>query len=181
VIGQQDAKVALASVERTRRRSIELSHYAHAGNIVLAWGLVWLVCNLMTHFLPPWGINSWPVGIVLATAFCIVHGSRRPRTGDAGDWRVYASVGTVIAAFVLVTLVAGVSDPRQTNAIISLYIAANYVALGIWTGPRYAWTGLFIAAVVMVAWFADRDHFHVWMGLGGGGALILSGLWLRRA
>jgi hypothetical protein len=181
MIAEKDAADALAAVAQVRRRSFELRGYAHAGDLVLAWGLVWLVCNLAVQFAPDWGPNTWPVGIVLASLFCIVRSRARPRTPEAIDARVYASVSTAIAFVALVVVIAGLDDPRQTNAIISLYIAASYVGLGIWTGMRFTWAGLAIAALVLIGWFADREHFYLWMGLGGGGALIATGLWLRRA
>ncbi|MEI9927270.1 MAG: hypothetical protein WDN44_05635 [Sphingomonas sp.] len=69
----------------------------------------------------------------------------------------------------LVLVITGNHDPRQTNAVISLFIAANYLALGVWTGPRFTWAGAAIAAMVLIGWFADREHFYLWMGIGGGG------------
>lgn len=181
MIGQKDAAGALASVERTRRRSIELSGYAHAGNIVLAWGLVWLICNLAVHFMPQQGANSWPIGIPAATLYSILHGRAHRSKGPLFDWRIAATAGTGFVFMALVALIAGLDDPRQTNALISLFIAANYAAMGIWTGLRFTWAGLAIALVVTLGWFFDRGNFYLWMGLAGGGALITTGLWLRRA
>ncbi|HEX8300629.1 hypothetical protein [Sphingomonas sp.] len=180
-VEQRDAADALAAVARTRRRSIELSGYAHAGNIVLAWGLVWLICNLAVHFVPRGGANSWAVGIAAATLYSILHGSSHRGKGPRLGWRVTATVATGFVFMVLLALIAGLDDPRQTNALISLFIAANYAAMGIWTGLRFTWAGLVIALVVTLAWFFDRGNFYLWMGLAGGGALITSGIWLRRA
>lgn len=60
MIGQDDAVSALASIERTRQRAFELRGYAHAGDIVIGWGLVWLVCNLLGYFAPSgWRSRCW--------------------------------------------------------------------------------------------------------------------------
>lgn len=34
---------------------------------------------------------------------------------------------------------------------------------------------------MIIAWFVDREHLELWLGVGGGGLLILSGIWLKRA
>ena len=181
MIGQEDAAGALAAVQRARRRSFELSGYAHAGNIVLAWGLVWLVCNLAVHFAPRGGANAWAIGIPLATLYSIFHGRANRGKGPILDWRVAATVGVGFVFMALIAVIAGLDDPRQTNALISLFIAANYAVMGIWTGLRFTWAGIAIAAIVTLGWFFDRGNFYLWMGLAGGGALIATGLWLRRA
>lgn len=177
-IERDDAASALAAVQRTRRRSTELRGYAHAGDIVAGWGLVWLVCNLLSHFFPDWGPNSWPVGIVAGVVWSMWRGHGH---GGGGDWRQGASAATTVALVVLASLIVGIEGPQQANALISLFVAAGYVWMGIWTGPRFAWIGIGIAALVCVGWFLDRGNLYLWLGLGGGGALLLTGLWLRRA
>lgn len=176
MIGQDDAASALDAIERTRQRAFELRGYAHAGDIVMGWGLVWPVCNLL-HYFAPQVTLAWPVGIMLATVWSIFRGRRQGK----GNWRASASIGTVLALVVLVVFIAQVDSSAQGNALISAFVAAVYVLQGIWTGQRFAWIGIAIAAFVLIAWFVDRAHLELWLGIGGGGALILSGLWLRRA
>jgi hypothetical protein len=65
--------------------------------------------------------------------------------------------------------------------MISAFVAGFYVLQGVWMGQRFAWIGLAIAVCVIAGWFADREHLELWLGVGGGGALIVSGIWLRRA
>lgn len=181
MIGQEDAASALGAVERTRRRAFELRGYAHSGDIVLGWGLVWLVCNLATWFGGPVAGLAWPVGVTIGTLWSIVRGSRGTPRGAGGGWRVYASIGAIVGAVALLMQIAEVRNYAQGNAMISLIVAASYVGMGVWTGPRFAWTGLVLAAMVCTGWFLDRAHLDLWLGVGGGGALILTGLWLRRA
>ena len=177
MIGQDDAVTALESIERTRQRAFELRGYAHAGDIVIGWGLVWLVANLASYAAPQ-GSLAWPVGIVLATLWSIWRGRRGH---GKGDWRAWATAAAIVALLVLVFSIAGIETPQQGNALISIFVAAGYVMQGIWWGRRFAWIGLVIAGCVTAGWFFDRPHLELWLGIGGGGALILSGLWLRRA
>lgn len=179
MIDQQAAASALDAVDRTRRRSFELRGYAHAGDILIVWGLVWLVCNLATYFGGPAAAKAWPVGVVIASVFSAVRG--RVPGGGAARWRAFASVATIVALVMLVALIAEIRSPDQGNALISLFIAALYVLQGIWAGPRFAWIGLLLGGLVCAGWFYDRAHLDLWLGIGGGGALIVTGLWLRRA
>ena len=177
MIGRDDAASALDAIERTRQRATELRGYAHAGDIVIGWGLVWLVCNLLGYFAPhvEW---AWPAGIALAVIWSTWRGARGQRKGDP---RAAVSAFTVFGMIALVMSIAGVDSPDQGNAMISAFVAGFYVLQGIWMGQRFAWIGLVIAVCVIAGWFADRAHLELWLGIGGGGALILSGLWLRRA
>ena len=177
MIERGDAAAALAAVDDARRRAGELRSYAQAGGTLILWGAIWLVCNLLSQFFP-WGAMSWPVGIVAGVAGSVLRG-RRP-SGE-NSWRLGLSILTVANFFALLMVVVGVHDPLTTNAAISLTVAAAYVLAGIWAGARFALVGLVLAALVAVGWFGDRGHLYLWLGLGGGGALILSGWWLRRA
>jgi hypothetical protein len=180
MIGHEDAASALAAIDRTRRRSFELRGYAQAGDIVICWGLVWLICNLSTYFAP--GVHwAWPAGVVIGTLWSAWRGRGQRRAAGKADWRGFATAVTIAALVVLVSAIAGIDSADQGNALISAFVAGGYVLQGIWSGPRIAWIGIAIAGFVFAGWFLDRAHLDLWLGLGGGGALILSGLWLRRA
>jgi hypothetical protein len=179
MIGHDDAASALDAVDRTRRRAFELRGYAHAGDILIVWGLVWLVCNLATYFGGPEAGGAWPVGVVIASVFSAVRG--RGKGARAPRWRAFASVGTIVVLVVLVSMFAELHSADQGNALISIFVAAMYVLQGIWIGPRFAWIGLALGCFVCAGWFLDRAHLDLWLGVGGGGALIVTGLWLRRA
>ncbi len=180
MIDQTDAASALQAIDRTRRRSFELRGYAHAGDILIGWGLVWLACNLLTYFAP--GMRwAWPVGIVLGTLWSATRSRNKPAGERHSTVRAFATVATIIGLAVLISMIADVRGADQGNALISAFVAAAYVLQGIWSGPRFAWIGLVLAGFVCAGWFLDRAHLDLWLGIGGGGALIVTGLWLRRA
>jgi hypothetical protein len=178
MIGQEDAASALASVDTARRRATELRSYAHAGDILIAWGLVWLIGNLASWYEPTWSPWVWPVGIAAAALFSMLRG----RVGHGRfDWRVLGTVLAGLGLFAATVVLNGPANPHKYDVLIVLFVATAYVVLGIWAGQRFAWTGLAMAAVALLGWNYDRGHLLLWLGFGGGGALILSGLWLRRA
>lgn len=176
MIGQDDAASALEAIERTRQRAFELRGYAHAGEIVIGWGLVWLICNTLTYARPELSA-VWPVGVTAGTLFSIWRG----RKSGKGNWQATASAFTLVGLVGLIIAIAQIDSAAQGNAMVSTFVAAAYVMQSIWSGQRFAWIGLAIALFVILGWFVDRAHLELWLGLGGGGALILSGIWLRRA
>jgi len=180
MIDREDAASALASIETARERSGALRRYAHAGDKLIGWGLVWLVCNLATELVPVWGAKSWLIGVPAGILWSMM-GPGLGGSSGKGAGR-YALMGLAVAGFFVAILAVGdIHDQLQANVIVSLTVAIVYIAVGIWSGPRFAWIGLVLAALVLFGWFQDRTHLYLWLALGGGGALIVSGLWLRRA
>lgn len=173
-IDRPDVAQALADVARSRRRAGELSRYADTGSILVAWGLVWLICNVTTYVAPPAARLLWPVGIACAVSFTII------RSRGRNDPRALATIGAAFGFITMVLAVAG-GGPALQNTVMSLFVAGSYVVFGIWTGPRFAWLGLVLAAIIMIGWFVLPALLYLLLGIGGGGALILAGLWLRRA
>jgi hypothetical protein len=70
--------------------------------------------------------------------------------------------------------------PMQIGAYWPLLAAALYGGIGLWGGVRYIVVGAALALVTLFSFFFLQDRFYVAMALAGGGALILTGLWLRR-
>lgn len=169
-----DAAAALAQVDAARRRGAEMRGYAGAGRHLIAWGLVWLVGNLSVQFVPQAAWWIWIAAIAAVVPFQIVAGGKR------SDWRVLATVATGLGFYGAASALLGVPQWLQ-SAFGSLIVAAIYVGLGIWTGARFAWIGLGLAAIILVARFAAPEWLPLAIGLGAGGVLIVSGLWLHRA
>jgi hypothetical protein len=72
-------------------------------------------------------------------------------------------------------------DSLQTGAFFPLLFAAIYAAIGLWLGLRYILVGVFMAVATLGAYFYLREYFFHWMALVGGGSLLLTGFWMRRA
>ncbi|RYY28204.1 MAG: hypothetical protein EOP62_03095 [Sphingomonadales bacterium] len=180
MIDRDDAASALASIDSARERSGELRRYAHAGDKLIGWGLVWLICNLCTQLIPVWGAKSWLIGVPIGIIWSMMGPGLGGGAGK-GTGRYALMALAIFGFFAAIMAVAGVRDQLQANAIVSLTVATVYIVVGIWSGPRFAWIGLALAALVLFGWFGDPSHLYLWLALGGGGALIVSGLWLRRA
>ncbi|MDE3115801.1 MAG: hypothetical protein KGL26_09405, partial [Pseudomonadota bacterium] len=109
-------------------------------------------------------------------------GMRMKPAGQAKfDWRIagtwFASCCFISAMFAIFAPVSGL----QVGAIIPLLIAWAYVVMGFWLGARYLVAGLVVTAVTLGGYFWWPEHFAGLMAVVGGGTLILTGLWLRKA
>lgn len=140
----------------------------------------------MQSLAPAYGGYVWAIGIVAGVATSIAAGMQeRKESAAEGPSRPvarYVLTGLVIAATISgVFGILGVSDATDANAAISLIVAAAYCLFGVWTGSRFLLVGLVLAAAVVGGWVWMKEQFELWIGLVGGGALILTGFWLGRA
>lgn len=69
----------------------------------------------------------------------------------------------------------------EIQTFISILIAATYMILGLWFGYRLTVIGVVLAVLVVSAFFYTPTQFPLMVSILGGGALVLGGLWMRRA
>jgi len=144
------------------------------------WGVIWLVCNLLSQFFP-WGVNSWTIGVPIGTIWAMLHPLPRPK-GSGMEWRIPLSIFATFFILWLMGIVARPQlDARSGDALISLVVALAYIVTGLWSGLRIALLGVALLAVICLGWFVFPAWLFAWLGIGGGGALILGGIWLARA
>lgn len=174
-IDPEEAAAALHSIDRTRRHAGELRNYAAGGNILIVWGLVWVAANLATQFHPEYGKAAWGVSIPIAVIWSAFQGH-----GGKSDGRIVLTAIAGVCLLPILQLMIGIHDPRLSTALASLLVGVIYVVSGIWIGVRYAWLGLFLVGAVLVGWFAMPQWLYLMLALGGV-ALIVNGLWWRRA
>lgn len=170
---KEQALESLNDVARVRQRTSELRNYRGMGSIVSAWGVVWLLGFGAQATFPAAAPYVWATGWLGAFTWIL---TRPPKPED---FRTLATWGVSVLFIVLVLVVA---KANQTAAamIFGLALSAAYAILGIWLGKRF----FLLAAFVLVSaglgwWLVPQWLFHA-LALGGGGALFLGGLWLRR-
>lgn len=54
-----------------------------------------------------------------------------------------------------------------------------YVVMGLWTDRFLMWLGLFVTATALAGYFLVNPYFCLWMAVTGGGALMVTGLYIR--
>ncbi len=180
----EEAAQALDEIDRTQHHSRELRGYEGAAPYFLVWGLVWAFGYGLTDYAPDYRNAFWGAGILIGAVASILLGHRQTSARSTGkskfDWRHFA-ISAGLAAFFGVTSSVLSLEPRQIDAFIPLVFAGIYLFAGIWTGIRISLAGVALATGVVVGYFNAGPHFSLWMAIVGGGVLILTSIWLRRA
>jgi hypothetical protein len=190
-LSRDEAAEALAAIDKAGGRVRDLGYYADLSPCLIAWGLIWLVANLLTEIRPAWAATAWPVGWVLGTPVTIWSVWRQSRRTSAlvrqagGDPRVIGRRIALIGAigfgfYIALSIIVAPLTPRQVNAFISMVVAFGYAFAGIWGGRRFLAIGIAAGAAILFGYLFLHQHFYLWMGLTAGGALLLGGFWLRK-
>jgi hypothetical protein len=56
----------------------------------------------------------------------------------------------------------------------------GFVMFGLWVGRFFVWLGLLVTALILIGYRYSGDYFNLWMAITGGGALIVSGVFIRK-
>ena len=182
MINPTEAAHALEEIDVARARSSIFSGYAYSAPWFVLWGVVWLIANCLTDLLPHMGGRIWaiatPIGVLGSIALAF---RPSPVTAHRRAWQSLATSAVgfafVFAAFFILRPQSG----AQINAFISVFVASAYMLQGIWRGWRIFALGLALAVATIGGYVYLGAHYALWMGVVGGGALILGGLWLRTA
>lgn len=179
-ITPQEAARALKEVEDVADRSLTLKAYRAASPALILWGCVWFVVNLCCDRWPQSAGAFWLVGDTVGILGSVILGA-----GDKAARRVqWRSLATVLVALACAAAVAAMAQIRSTEtltAFYSLLVGGAYMIWGVWRGVRIFTLGLMVVMISMFAGLAHPPHAHLLLAVNGGGALILAGLWFRRA
>ena len=181
-----DALAALHDIESTERRSQTLFRYGLASPYLLLWGALWIVAGAVGALAPAHSGIGWAAvdaaGLAGTGLLIAVHARRCGKGGDRVRLLRYVGTAAVLAAFIGLTLMvfAPVSGD-EVLMLITLLVAAAYTIAGCWAGPRYAAVGAALAGLAVGVLHLAPAYLPLIVPFVGGGALIVGGLWMRRA
>ena len=185
-VTKNDAETALRDAGRAGEHSLTLFHYELASPYLLLWGVLWIIAGIIATISPESTGMGWlivdTIGII-ATGYLVASDARRiDKDNIRNEGLRYGATVIVLTAFITMTFVvfAPVSGV-EVQTFITILIAAIYMILGLWTGYRLAVIGAILAVLVVSAFFYTPAQFPLMVSILGGGALILGGLWMRRA
>jgi hypothetical protein len=183
-LSQNEAADALRDIAQTERRSSSAYGYQETAPFMFLWGVIWFVGYAVSDLRPEQANWLWPVLVVAGFLGSFVIGISRPAKSKgerSKGWRHFAS-WVVVALFIAATIALFQPlDGRQVGAFVALLVGAAYAVIGIWMGTRLAVAGIAVTVLTVAGFVFLRQHFGLWMAFVGGGTLILSGAWLRRA
>jgi hypothetical protein len=181
-VSQIDAESTLRDISNTARASATFYGYRMASPHFVLWGVIWMI-GYSASYLYPTQAMIWPVldMVGLIGSFWLGwHAGRTTQIG--GGWRYPA---TAFAVFLFIMAIFAVMPPlnhAQISAFFPILVALFYGLVGIWTGGvRMIVAGVVVAVLTLGGYFYLPQAFLLWMAWVGGGALILGGIWLRRA
>jgi len=179
-ITREDAAHALRLADEAERRSRVLRGYQSAAPHLILWGCVYAATYSFSYFQPMHGGLAWLIVVPLALIGDVAI-SWRDRPDRADRLLMPVMIATFLAFIVATTAIMRPHDPRQMSAFVPLLVACLYIALGLRLGLRITLAGVALGGLTLFGYFALHPWFMLWMAAVGGGTLVLSGLWLRRA
>jgi len=181
-LSRNEAADTLRDIGRTEQRSSHAYGYERAAPFLILWGVIWFVAYGATDLIPQVSQWAWPVLAIVGMAISFWMGVRQQTSGASKyAWRWLALMAAITAFITATFLVLKPVNGMQIGAFVPLIVALIYIVAGLWLGFRMLVTGVAIGALTLVGYLYVPQHFGLWMAVVGGGALVLGGVWLRRA
>ena len=182
-VSARQAADALLDVQRTQHRLSILRGYEHGAPHFLLWGCIWIVGFATSDVFPRHQGLIWLAldmlgilgGFVIVRATPIVGMQARP------SWQYLAAAATIVAFMAATYYVMAPHSGTQFGAFPALVMALFYVLVGIWRGSRWIVVGSAVGLLTLLGYGLLREYFMLWMAAVGGGTLLLTGIWMRRA
>lgn len=179
-ISKEQAESALRDVAQVGHRSATLYKYSKTSPYLILWGCVWMSAYGLSDALPSRTGLIWLIAdsVGAAVSIWIARGNDQAIGKATGRFRF-----VILAILVFTMATFAILPPhssKQVSAFIPMVIATTYILFGIWHGRRLVILGGLIGALTLSGFFLLHSHFNLWMAAVGGGALILSGVWLKR-
>lgn len=181
-VDRSEASAMLADVAGIERRTRELLLYARAGDYLLLWGALFVTGYIADDLVPGRFLNGfWWMLQALGLAGTVLITLRAHRRGSSSAvlWRVAATVLAITAFGTMWTRLAHFGV-REEIAFWPTFLSLQLFMFGLWAGRVLVMTSLALCVLAMAGYFWAGHWFHLWMAVAVGGAMVLSGFWLRR-
>ena len=184
-ISPSEAEEALAAIQTTTQKTRHSIASGSAYISLIITGVVWLIGFTATQFLtPPLIVWIWVVTSIVGSAFATFMGIRTAKhvriasSSETGKrivifWVLLILFGAAIIA------VAHPTDGKQITLLIILLAMIGQMGMGLLLSFSATWWTVPVAAVALIGYFFVLDWFFLWMGLLGGGTMIILGLYIR--
>jgi hypothetical protein len=185
-ISPNEAEEALAAIQTMTQKTRHSIASGSAYISLIITGIVWLIGFTATQFLTaPLIVWIWIVTSIVGSAFATFMGIR---AGKRVHIASSAVTGKRIAIFwVLLVLfaaaiiaVARPTDGKQITLLIILFAMIGQMGMGLLLSFSATWWTVPVSVVALIGYFLVPDWFYLWMGLLGGGVMIVLGLYIRR-
>jgi hypothetical protein len=184
-ISTTEAAEALNDIALAQHRAAIAHGYERGAPHFILWGLIWMVGYGLSDLAPNMAGTGWLVLDLAGVAGSFLLGRAALASGPVATRsydRRFLALGATILAFVSASyFVMQPHDMAQFGAFPAVLMAGIYTTVGIWRGFRWAAAGVVLGACTVAGFALFKEHFMLWMAAAGGGTLLLTGFWLRRA
>ena len=181
-VSAPEALEALAAVRAVQARTRRALALAGGGQILMIWGLVWLIGYLGTHVLP-WHTAGrlWGAVDLLGIGGTIVVVMRSaPSVRDPMGPRIGLLWISLLLFGGLWIWVAQPTSCSQVGFLLATFAMFGYVVMGLWLDMVFLVIGLTVTAVAALGYILFQPLFNLWMAFLGGGTLFGSGVYILR-
>ncbi len=184
-ISPSEAEEALAAIQAMAQKTRQSIASSNAHISLIVTGGVWLIGFICTQFLSGETLVAIWIGLsilgsVLATYLSIRTGKRVHSPSAAATAKRIGLIWLLLAVYCAAAIaVAWPMDGKQLTTLIVLFVVVAWLVMGLLLSFTSVWPGLLIIALVLTGYFLLPGIFYLWMGLLGGGGMIMLGLYIR--
>ena len=184
-ISPSEAEEALAVIQAMMTRTRRAISSSGAYNIMIVWGMVWLLGFLGSQFLSQEIAGyAWMVLDILGGILSAVLGIRmglglRSASSTTSGKRIAIFWLLLFFFCIAAVSVAWPTDGKQLAMFIILFVMVGWLAMGLLLSFASVWPGLIITVLALVGYFLLPGIFYLLMAIMGGGGMIALGLYIR--
>jgi hypothetical protein len=195
-VSHEEARASLEEIDRVILLTRQAIVRSGSAPIVILWGIIWLIGYAGAQFFPQGSRTLWMVLDVAGIAGSFHFGrlarkspTRSPNRGRIGlSWLILYLFAAIWLALLGPWNLVGAHQLSNEGPELNRKIAAfwatipmfAYVLMGLWLDRFFIWLGALVTIATLVGYFYVTDCFFLWMAVFGGGALVASGLFIRK-
>ena len=180
-ISKQEAQESLAEIESVISQTRRTIAHGGTGAILIMWGIVWVLGYSATQFMPQRAGTIWLCLVVAGIVGSWIGAARIRPQGKSGSFHRVGLAWMILFGYATVWIL--LLHPTNDNAVGAFWATVPmfaYVVGGMWLGRFFVWLGLIVTALAVGGYFLLHEWFGLWMAVTGGGALIVSGAYIRK-
>ncbi len=182
MIDSLEAARALSDIEDVTKRVRQSQIYRLSSLLMILWGTLVFVGNLVTYLTPRYADKAWLSVYVLAIGGSVALGAAEKARSGVSSFDLRSLLAFIMFfAFGFFVETIGHFGPREMGAFWPIYFMLFYGLAGLWFGPAFTVFGLSVTVLTLVGYIFIGAAFPLWMAFVNGGGLIIGGLWMRRS
>ncbi len=186
-INRAEAEASLGEIKQAMADTRAAISTGIASPILMIWGVIWALAFGASYVWPDRQGQFWlvgdSVGLLGTMAAVLAKNRRETMHSERGRW-----MAVRLFWFAILLCAYGFAwgwlmkpqDGRQIAAFIVMLVMFGYVVLGLWLESAFLLIlGLAVTVLTIAGYLLLRETFDLWMAIAGGGALFVSGLYMR--